>query len=318
MNLYKKLTLFLLLQALIFLGAATFFIYNEAYPSYLVLEKTINENCTINPTDSDQRVERQAFHQAKESVKKFVLIIIIIGVTFIISAVLFMQHIILKPIHKLKEQMKWIVDNQTFKPIDTETKNNDEFKDLKLSFNSLIAHVVKQNAALESLSLTDPLTQLQNRRSMENFIDTLSGFLKREKKHLTIMMIDIDYFKLYNDTYGHLQGDEIIRKVAQVILQHSNRSSDFIARYGGEEFAVILSDTQLENGKTIAENIRNEIATLMLPHKASTTASYVTISIGLASALVKDKNEVLHLIAQADDALYEAKSSGRNTIATQN
>lgn len=312
MNLSKKLLLFLLMQALIFTLSITAFVYYYIYPTYSSLEQTISKHTYVCKAETGL----QLYNKLDQSVKDFLLIFIGLGVFFTIAALLFMHFLILKPIHTLRTQMKWIIDNQTFKPIDTSTHNNDEFKALALNFNSLIDQVIKQNEALENLSLTDPLTQLQNRRSMEKFIDTLSGFLKRQKKHLAIMMIDIDHFKLYNDSYGHIQGDEIIKRVAQVILQHSSRSSDFVARYGGEEFAIILSDTELENAKIIAEEIRNEVASLLLPHKASITAPYVTISIGLASALVKDKNEVLHLMAQADDALYNAKLNGRNTIAS--
>ena len=313
MNLSKKLMLFLLIQGFIFTIAITSFVYHYIYPTYTALEKTISTHTFV----SKEQTELQLYKKLDENVKDFLLIFIGLGVFFTIGALLFMNFLILKPIQTLRTQMKWIIDHQTFKPIDTKTQQNDEFKDLALNFNSLIEHVVKQNEVLESLSLTDPLTQLKNRRALDQFIDTVGSFLKREKKQLTIMMIDIDHFKLYNDTYGHVQGDEIIRKVAQAILKNCNRSSDIVARYGGEEFAVILSDTQLDNGKTIAENIRNEIVEMVLPHNTSTTAPYVTISIGLASALVKDKNEVLHLIAQADDALYNAKSNGRNTVATQ-
>jgi diguanylate cyclase (GGDEF)-like protein len=226
-----------------------------------------------------------------------------------------MHYIILKPIHTLRKQMHWIIENEEFQPIANISKSNDEFSDLTRHFNSLIEHVQEQNKALADLSLTDPLTQLQNRRSLDQFIDTLGGFLQREKKHLSVIMIDIDHFKLYNDSYGHLQGDEIISKVAQVILQYSNRSSDFVARYGGEEFVIILPNTELESAKVIAGNIRSEVASLLLPHKASTTTAYVTISVGLSSGLLEDKNQIVRLLEEADDALYDAKSHGRNRVA---
>lgn len=314
MNLYRKLMLFLVLQAVIISGTLTFFVYNNIYPAYHTLEKTIEQDPTNHSIDPDHEVECQAFEQTKESIKEFAFILILIGIVFTIGALLFMHHIILKPIHTLSEQMKWIIDNQSFKVIDITSHNNDEFKDLTQNFNSLIEHVIEQNEALQSLSFMDPLTQLQNRRSMDQFIDTLSGFLKREHKYLSIIMIDIDHFKLYNDSYGHMQGDEIIIKVAQAILQHSSRSSDFVARYGGEEFAVILPNTKLENARTIAENIRNEVANLLLPHKGSKTATYVTISLGLASGLINDKSQVLELLADADNALYGSKLAGRNRV----
>jgi diguanylate cyclase (GGDEF)-like protein len=291
-------------------------IVNHQTSSYLYTNTLISDIYNHSNIVVSLVTPRNLIKQAENSIQNFIVIGITVGIIFLLGALLFMHYIILKPIHTLRKKMNWIIENQTFEPITTSSQNNDEFMDLTENFNSLIEHVIKQNEDLQNLSLIDPLTQLQNRRSLDQYINTLSGLLKREKKNLSIMMIDIDHFKLYNDTYGHMQGDEIIIKVAQVIQEHSSRSSDFVARYGGEEFAVILLDTQLESAKIIAETIRKEVESLMLPHKGSTTAAYVTISVGLASGLLKDKNAVLHLLTEADDALYDAKSYGRNTVAT--
>ena len=319
MKLSKKLMLFLLMQALIFTGAVTSFVYYNIYPTYSALEKTIAKH-TLTPEvqtfSQEGQTEIKLYKTLQESVKNFLLIFMALGIFFTIGALLFMNFLILKPIHILGNQMYWIIRNKKFRPVHQLSKTTDEFADLTKHFNSLIEHVLKQNEVLQNLSLIDPLTQLQNRRSLDQYIDTVSGLLQRDKKNLSIMKIDIDHFKLYNDTYGHMQGDQIIIKIAQAIQEHSSRSSDFVARYGGEEFAVILLDTQLESAKIIAQTIRDEVASLMLPHKGSTTATYVTISIGLASGLLKDKNAVLNLLAEADEALYDAKSNGRNTVAT--
>ena len=260
------------------------------------------------------KTERKLFKKAQENIQRFIFIGIAIGIVFILSALFFMHFIILKPIHTLRKQMAWIIESKTFKPIPKISETNDELTDLTHHFNSLIEHVIEQNKELEDLSLADPLTSLQNRRSLDQFITTQGGFLKRERRSLSVIMIDIDHFKLYNDTYGHLQGDEVIIKVAQTITHSTNRSSDFIARYGGEEFIIILPDTSIEGAEIIAGNIRKGVTNMLIPHKGSATASFLTVSIGVSSALLKDKIQIYQLIEKADNALYDAKAQGRNRV----
>ena len=260
------------------------------------------------------KTERKLFKKAQENIQRFVFIGIVVGIVFIFAALLFMQFIILKPIHTLRKQMAWIIESKTFEPIQQTSQTHDEFTDLTHHFNSLIEHVIEQNKALEDLSLCDPLTSLQNRRSLDQFITTQGGFLNRERRSLSVLMIDIDHFKLYNDTYGHVQGDQVIIKVAQAITHSTNRSSDFIARYGGEEFIIILPDTPIEGAEIIAGNIRNKVIDMLIPHKESTTAEFVTVSIGVSSTHLKDKNQIYQLIEKADSALYDAKAQGRNSV----
>lgn len=257
---------------------------------------------------------RNLFQKAQENVKNFLLLGIIAGIMFVLGALLFMNFVILKPIHTLQNQMSWILRNKKFRPIHQFSKTNDEFSDLTKHFNSLIQHVINQNKALEDLSLTDPLTLLQNRRSLDQFITTLGALVQREEKNISIIMIDIDHFKLYNDTYGHVQGDEIIKKIARAIVHNASRLSDFVARYGGEEFIVIFPDTSFQAAKAIAQSICKEIENYKIPHKTSPTSTNITVSIGLSSALVGNKDQILKLLKDADDALYHAKSDGRNKV----
>lgn len=311
---------FLLLQALIFVGSVTSFIYYEIYPDYSALEKIINSHTLTSESEimiQDGEIGLKLYTSLKESVKDFLLIFIGVGIFFTIGALLFMNFLILKPIHTLKKQMHWIIQNKKFRPIHQVSKTNDEFAELTKYFNSLIEHVIQQNKALQDLSLTDPLTLLQNRRSLDQFLTTLGGLLKREVKTISIIMIDIDHFKLYNDTYGHVQGDEVIKKVAQALIHNATRLSDFAARYGGEEFVVICPDTPIEGAKAIAENIRQNIESFRIPHKSSSTAENITVSIGVSCAPVTDKEQLLKLLENADDALYRAKFNGRNRVAEQ-
>lgn len=315
MNLFRKLMLFLLFQTLIIGITITVFIYYDIYPTYSALEKTIADN-TVTPASQVLAQEIQISKMLKNSLQNFLLTSIGLGTFFAIGAFSFMHFIILKPIFRLRKQMHWIIRNKKFRPIHQQSKTSDEFADLTKHFNSLIQHVIKQNKALESLSLTDPLTLLQNRRSMDQFITTLGAFLKREEKNISIIMIDIDHFKLYNDSYGHIQGDKVIKEVAQVIMHNASRLSDFVARYGGEEFVVIFPDTSIQGAYAIAQSIRQDIENLKIPHTTSSTAENITVSIGVSSALVGNKNQILKLLEGADDALYHAKSDGRNRVST--
>jgi diguanylate cyclase (GGDEF)-like protein len=166
-------------------------------------------------------------------------------------------------------------------------------------------------AELEALASRDGLTGLANRRSFDvTLAEEIRGAC-RDSVQLSLLMIDIDCFKLYNDSYGHQSGDECLRKVAQAIAGTLWREKDFCARYGGEEFAVVLPNTPLSGTMLIAEQLRKSVEALHIPHPASTVSPTVTLSIGgvvgVGPNLAPDR-----LIAGADAALYRAKNSGRN------
>ncbi|MCB9096938.1 MAG: cache domain-containing protein [Arcobacter sp.] len=166
---------------------------------------------------------------------------------------------------------------------------------------------------IEQLSITDELTKLYNRRFFNNKIEEEINRAKRENKTLCLLILDIDYFKQYNDTYGHQKGDFVLESVAKVLANRTNRASDFAFRLGGEEFAII---TTLEKEKAIefAEVIRSDIEKLKIEHKSSTISKHLTISIGLVSKYAIDIENSDKLYKEADDNLYIAKKQGRNSI----
>jgi diguanylate cyclase (GGDEF)-like protein len=169
------------------------------------------------------------------------------------------------------------------------------------------------NKKLSQLSTTDDLTGLQNRRSADNNFRIEWQRHIRDGAKLSVMMIDIDYFKHYNDTYGHLAGDQCLKAVANSLDAEINRPADTIARYGGEEFLAILPNTA-EDSETVAERCRSSVERLRIAHERSTISDYVTISIGVAT-MVPDKTiDMMDLIEMADRALYEAKAQGRNRV----
>ncbi|HDY84531.1 hypothetical protein LCGC14_1308370 [marine sediment metagenome] len=169
------------------------------------------------------------------------------------------------------------------------------------------------NENLRALSETDPLTQLANRRLYEHRLAGKIAFAKRALQPLSLMIIDIDYFKPFNDNYGHKQGDITLKNVAQSIAHTLTRTTDFVARYGGEEFVVLMSSTDANGAYRLAEKIRADIEQLALEHKYSKIKNVVTVSIGVSSLMNEALNET-DLFKQADTALYQAKANGRNQV----
>ena len=172
----------------------------------------------------------------------------------------------------------------------------------------------ESNEKLRQLSSLDGLTDLPNRRFFDETLVREWQRGRRRKTPLTLIISDIDHFKAYNDAYGHVIGDDCLKKVARGLDKSILREVDTIARYGGEEFAAILPETDLEGGILIAKRMLNTIEALNITHEYSDTARHVTISLGLATIVPSIETNATHLIQSADRALYKAKASGRNTF----
>ena len=168
------------------------------------------------------------------------------------------------------------------------------------------------NLKLELLSNIDGLTQIANRRRFNDYFLIEWQHHQREQKPLALLLIDIDYFKLYNDAYGHQSGDACLIQVAQAIAKVPQRVVDLVARYGGEEFGVILPNTNIEGALLVAESIQEAIANLAIPHQSSLVSDRLTLSVGVASLIPTTEESIEILIAHADEALYAAKKRGRN------
>jgi diguanylate cyclase (GGDEF)-like protein len=175
----------------------------------------------------------------------------------------------------------------------------------------------KANQALQYLARLDELTQIANRRQFNECFVQEWRRLKRDHLPLALLMCDIDYFKLYNDTYGHQVGDECLRKIAKTIDQVVKRPADLVARYGGEEFAAILPNTTTEGALHLASNIQTELEKLRIVHSQSAVNDYVTLSIGISSVVPSTEWSPEALVRVADIALYEAKAAGRNRIVVK-
>jgi diguanylate cyclase (GGDEF)-like protein len=174
--------------------------------------------------------------------------------------------------------------------------------------------ILRQRARqLRELSRIDPMTGVANRRRFQEHFETEVRRHRRNDAKLSLIILDVDFFKLYNDTYGHRSGDDCLVRVSTAIGFALHRAGDLLARVGGEEFAVLLPDTDEEGATTLAEQIRAAIEAEAIPHIASTVARVVTASLGVVTAVVGERLDYNDLYTAADISLYEAKSAGRNT-----
>ena len=168
---------------------------------------------------------------------------------------------------------------------------------------------------LKELSTIDGLTEIANRRFFDEYSEKEWKRAQRDKKSFSVIMIDLDSFKLYNDTYGHQQGDLCLKKVAAVIKGAMKRPADLAARYGGEEFVLVLPETDKDGACRLAENLRQEVEALKVEHKNNSYGKWVTTSLGVATEIVGPTKLFGDLLAKADKALYQAKDSGRNRMS---
>ncbi|MGV0108488.1 Diguanylate cyclase [Nostoc sp. DSM 114160] len=180
---------------------------------------------------------------------------------------------------------------------------------------SELYHQLQQaNQELQRLACSDGLTQVANRRCFDDTLNTQWQWLAREQSSLSLILCDVDYFKLYNDTHGHLAGDDALRQVAKAISQTVKHPADLVARYGGEEFAVILPNTDIEGAIAVAKDIQINLSALQMPHPHSQVSKFITLSLGVATITPHSQLSPATLIAAADQGLYQAKAQGRNCV----
>lgn len=171
------------------------------------------------------------------------------------------------------------------------------------------------NKELDRQASTDGLTGVANRRYLNEFVEREWARSIRENTMISVIMVDLDFFKAYNDNYGHLAGDECLKQVARQMKSNIKRPADLVARYGGEEFAIILPNTDVEGAEVIAEACRKSVENLAIVHGASAVSSFVTVSLGVAGSREAQCRAARDLFAGADSALYKAKQLGRNRVA---
>jgi two-component system, chemotaxis family, response regulator WspR len=190
-------------------------------------------------------------------------------------------------------------------------QRDEAYRALRVSQQQLL----DTNLVLQRLMNSDGLTGLSNRRHFDEYLELEWRRAIREQTQMSLMMIDVDYFKAYNDTFGHLEGDEALRQVAKAIRASCSRPSDLPARYGGEEFALVLPNTSPGGARLLAEKLRQTVAGMNIPHMAPREGSTLTVSIGLATVVPGVGSHSRQLIQSADQGLYAAKNNGRNQVA---
>lgn len=291
-------------------GKDKFFLYGNNWDIYTVILENdflVNRNLTIYRT--------------------------LFGLFFIsiifISLIFFIMQYIIRPILRLNESAKKLSqDIRVEVPL---IKRHNEIYELTQNFNEMskkisrnvseLAEEVKlrtieleeKNEILSRLSYKDELMGIGNRRHLDVFLEQALELASRNDTKLGLMMLDIDNFKEFNDSYGHIEGDECLRKIGKALKRTVHRKSDLAARYGGEEMVVVLQDTTKENLLKVAENIRLEIYNMQLPNEKS-KLGVVTVSIGAVLCKVKPKQTADEVLNVADQALYEAKSNGKNRV----
>ena len=174
--------------------------------------------------------------------------------------------------------------------------------------------LIKLQKELETLSYQDGLTGVANRRMLDSILDVEWLNARRNCQPLSVLLIDIDYFKQYNDRYGHLQGDDCLRSIAQTLDTVASRPRDFLARFGGEEFMLVLPETDGKAAHAVADRCRQAILKLQIPHAASDASQLVSISVGVASIIPDHEGELAEFIESADRKLYQAKLEGRDRV----
>jgi len=239
------------------------------------------------------------------------------GLILIIISIFFSRNIISR-LTSARSLMTDIIETGDFNRF-LNVRGKDQIDQMFSKFNQLLFYINEQDKALkeqnlhlEQLNLEDPLTGVGNRRNLDTVLEQSWRQCKRFRKPISILMIDIDSFKKYNDHYGHQSGDTVLIKIAQTLQSKIHRATDYFARYGGEEFIVVLMDTDKTHAVSLANKLCQSISSLKLEHDTSSCSDIVTISVGVACTIPNDDQTALELINKADQALYNAKETGRN------
>jgi diguanylate cyclase (GGDEF)-like protein len=184
-------------------------------------------------------------------------------------------------------------------------------------FEATTRDAYRDKRILEDLADRDGLTGLYNRRAYNAYMERIWRQSRREQSQLTVMLIDIDHFKAFNDLYGHQAGDDALKRVAEVIAMGAQRPLDFAARYGGEEFVLVLYGLANDFGRDLPEQIRQRVAALEIPHAESSAEAHLTVSIGVAIVTPGAERSLAGAVQMADEALYQAKEDGRNRVVVK-
>jgi len=225
--------------------------------------------------------------------------VLLLLIAFAVSSSFANYYIVFKPLSMLEKSLIHLNEHSTDHIYGAE--RDDE-----------LGHLSNTIQDLFNKANIDPLTGLYNRRFMDSSLEHIMGLLSRTEGKLSVLMMDIDYFKRFNDTYGHEAGDKCLQSIAHSLSYTVSRLNDFVVRYGGEEFTMILPNTDSDGAKMFAERILQNVRDLKIPHKKNDAAEHVTISIGVTTGKVNNNQDLGMYLRRADEALYISKDKGRN------
>ncbi|GBU24592.1 diguanylate cyclase [Fibrobacteria bacterium R8-3-H12] len=278
---------FIIFSSILFL---LIFIFVSA--TFIVLMNKIQHNSTVSPIDIENSLRGITI--------LFGIMMAIVFAIFIVFNIFVVG--MLKPLNRMVKTINQTLFDWELKPYE-DSYHNDEIGTLGEFLN---------------MTIIDQLTGIYNRRYMDGHLKKIIKSMARTNSSLSLLLIDIDYFKKYNDTYGYDAGDNCLKVVAATLSQCVSRNIDFVARYGGEEFAIVLPNTDKNGLHVIAEKLLEKIRECKIPHKASHITDYVTISVGGTTSIVKHLQHAQDYIKAADKALYESKKNGRNRYTYEN
>lgn len=261
--------------------------------------------------------ERSKFRNDMRNRINITLITLVLTVMVIIFINVLVNYKVLRsmirPIIDLSKSVKAYTEHDFSIKVPTYEKN-DELSDLIQNIDYMRRELSNNIQSLEHMVTTDALTGLYNRRYFNEHLEKQWEWAKKKSNYVSLIMFDIDHYKMFNDFYGHVEGDKCLQKIAEYLYQFNNPPFKFVSRYGGEEFSVLLLNCNHEQALSISEEIREAVLNLKIPHETSPTNPYVTVSVGVATVIPRGVLKSRDLILMADKALYHSKNNGRNRV----
>lgn len=280
---------------------------NDLLPVTYILETDMGEAAyQLTSYEDIRKLSEGVGKTVFNSITMFVGLVLVI---LIISAWLF-QLFLFKPLRLMLNQIRQISNGDLSR--DLNVNGLSEIDLLAVEFTKMVNEVRSREESLKQLSIIDELTEIYNRRKFYEVLNNEYYSGCRSKNKLTVLMIDIDYFKDYNDTYGHPEGDACLKQVAAALRDSVSRSSDLVARYGGEEFIIILPGMLPGGDQIVAKKIMDRVSKLKIEHGASKVSEYLTVSVGGYTMMPSVEHNPDYMVSEADKSLYQAKSQGRN------
>ena len=257
-------------------------------------------------------VSRELYGLSSQGLKYAFYFVLGIFVMILALLVIFVHYQVTRPLRRLSDYVVLVRHQADF--VAEPPLGHDEIGLLARAFTALLDELILKQRELSRLSQEDGLTQVANRRRFDDLWPSVVAAAQQQGLPLSLIMIDIDYFKRYNDHYGHPQGDVVLKRVALCLRQIISEQTDLVARYGGEEFVVYLQGCDLMHARQIAEAMCHQVRQMAIPHLGSGCESVVTISCGVSGCPATDSTSPDCWIKQADLALYQAKAKGRNRV----